>query len=266
TCALKDTGRGGLSRGKARLRNALVVAQVGLALVLLVCAGLTTQGFRRLAAAYQGFDPANVLHSDIVLPRDSFSEPAKISAFFRDLLRGTQNLSGVASAALVANPPGSNVDNESTYFTIEGRPAVRSTEAPSADLQVASPDYFQTLRIRLVAGRFFTDSDTASAPAVTLISQTMAARFWPNVSAIGHRIKLGAPNPAQSAPTPSEPWLTVVGIVSDVRQNWWNPVARPILYRPLEQSPGRSMTLLLRAAANPLSYAPSLRELVRRLN
>jgi predicted permease len=264
--ALKDTGRGSLSRAKTRVRNALVVAQVGLALVLLVCAGLTAQGFRRLAAAYQGFDPANVLHSEIVLPKDSLSEPTKIAAFFRDLLRGTQSLPGVASAALVANPPGSNVDNESTYLTIEGRPAVRSTEAPSADLQVASPDYFQTLRVRLIAGRFFSDADLASAPAVTVISQAMAARFWPEEDVVGHRIRLGAPNPAESAASPNEPWLTIVGVVADVRQNWWNPVARPILYRPLEQSPNRSMTLLLRGSASPLSYAPSLREIVRRLN
>jgi len=264
--ALKDTGRGSLSRAKTRVRNALVVAQVGLALVLLVCAGLTTQGFRRLAAAYQGFDPANVLDGEIFLAKESQPDPVKITTFFRELLRGTQSLPGVASAALVANPPGSNVDNASTYFTIEGRPAVRSTETPSADLQIASPDYFQTLRVRLVAGRFLSDSDTASAPAVTVISQSMAARFWPNEDAVGHRIKLGAPYPAEAAASPNEPWVTIVGVVGDVRQNWWNPVARPILYRPFEQSPNRFMALLLRGADNPLSYSPSVREIVRRLN
>jgi putative ABC transport system permease protein len=264
--ALKDTGRGSLSRAKTRVRNALVIAQVGLALVLLVCAGLTTQGFRRLAAAYQGFDPTNVLHSEIVLPRDSVSEPAKTAAFFRELLRATQSLPGVASAALVANPPGSNVDNEATYFTIDGRTAVRPAETPSADLQIASADYFQTLRVPLISGRALSETDAAASPRVVVISQTMATRFWPAGDALGHRIKLGAPNPAESAASPNEPWITIVGVVADVRQNWWNPVARPILYRPLEQSPNRSMTLLLRASANPLSYAPSLREIVRRLN
>ena len=272
--ALKDAGRGSMSRSKTRVRNALVVAQVGLALVLLVCAGLTAQGFARLAAAYQGFDPDNVLHSEIVLPRATYSDKTKIASFFREFLRQSRALPGVASASLIANPPASNVDNETTFFTIEGRQPTSATDTPSADRQIASPDYFATLRVHLIAGRTIADSDLASAAPIAVISQTMATRFWPAGDAIGHRIKLSGTNspvgtglapPAADTSSPN-PWLTIVGIVADVRQNWWNPAARLIIYQPLDQSPHRSMTLLLRATATPLSYASSIRQIVRNLD
>jgi predicted permease len=270
--ALKDAGRGSMSRAKARVRSSLVVAQVALALVLLVCAGLTGQGFSRLAAAYQGFDPANVLRAEIILPKDAYSDKTKIASFFRDFLRQSRSLPGVTSAALIANPPGSNVDNETTFFTIEGRQPANPTDTPSADRQIASPDYFETLRAHLIAGRTISESDLASAPRVTVISQTMAATFWPKGDAIGHRIKLAATNslaPAAAdsqSTSPSGEWLTIVGIVADVRQNWWNPAARPILYQPLDQAPDRSMTLLLRGTALPLSYAPAIRQITRNLD
>ena len=260
---LKDAGPS-LSRSKSRVRNALVVVQVGLALVLLVCAGLAAQGFSRLAASYQGFDPAGVLRCEIVLPKYSYSEKARIASFFREFLRTSQTLPAVNAAALVANPPGSNVDNETTYFMIEDRPAIRSTEAPSADLQIATPGYFQALRVPLISGRDLSQADTVSASPVVVISQTMATRFWPAGDALGHRIKLGAPNP-DGSPS-NEPWLTIVGVVADVRQNWWNPATRPVVYQPLDQAPSRRMALLLRGNADPNSYGPSIRDIVRRLD
>jgi putative ABC transport system permease protein len=264
--ALKDSGRGSMSRAKSRVRNSLVVVQVTLALVLLVCAGLTSQGFSRLAAAYQGFDPSSILRTEIVLPKTSYSDPIKMASFFREFLRASQALPGVTSAALIANPPGSNVDNDTTYFTIEGRPAVRTTDAPSADVQTASTSFFQTIRVPLISGRDLSESDVAAAPRVAVISQTMASRFWPQGDPLGQHIRLGAPSSdASSASSSAEPWITIVGVVADVRQNWWNPVARPVLYLPFSQSPGRSMALLLRGA-NPNSYAPSVREIVRRLD
>jgi len=256
--ALKDGGRGSASRAKTRVRNALVVAQITLALVLLVCAGLATQGFRRLAAAYQGFDPASVLRVEIGLAKEAYSDKARIASFFRQLLAEARALPGVASVSLIANPPASNVDNETTFFTIEGR-QWSASEAPSAELQIASPGYLETLRVALVQGRAISESDTALAPRVVVISQSMASRFWPAGDALGHRIKLGN---ADSV----EPWMTIAGVVSDVRQNWWNPVARPLLYEPFEQAPSRSMAVLLRTSGDPLSYAPSIRAAIRRLD
>jgi putative ABC transport system permease protein len=148
------------------------------------------------------------------------------------------------------------VDNETTFFSIEGRPALKTSEQPSADLEIASPDYFGALKISLVGGRFFSDADNMDAMRVAVISRSTAARFWPRGDAVGHRIRLGA---ADSA----EPWITVVGVAGDIRQNWWNPVTRPVIYKPFLQSPERSMTFLLRAESNPTSYVAPMREVIR---
>jgi putative ABC transport system permease protein len=253
---LKDTSRGSMTRAKGRLRSALVVAQVMFALVLLVCAGLTIQGFARLASVYQGFEPANVLRIEIALPEKEYPDNAKVTNFYQQVLRDSFALPGVHNVALVTNPPASNVDSETTFFTIEGRPALQRSEQPSADLQIASPDYFGALKISLAGGRFFSDADSMDSMRVAVISQSTAVRFWPGGNALGHRIKLGAPDSA-------EPWITVVGVAGDVRQNWWNPVTRPVIYKPFLQSPERGMTFLLRANANPTSYVAPMREVIR---
>ncbi len=256
---LKETGTGTVTRAKRRVRSALVVAQVMIALILLVCAGQTIQGFVRLANVYQGFEPASVLRAEISLPQKVYTDSVKITNFYQQLLRGTASLSGVQHASLVTNPPASNVDNETTFFSIVGQPAFKTNETPSADLQIASPDFFDTLRVSSVAGRVFSDGDSADAARVAVISRGMASRFWPKGDALGHRIKLGAQDSA-------EPWLTIVGIVGDVRQNWWNPVTRPVLYKPFAQSPQRSMTLLLRTTSNPTSFVSGMRDVVRQID
>jgi putative ABC transport system permease protein len=253
---LKDTGRGSMTRAKGRLRSALVVAQVMFALVLLVCAGLTIQGFVHLASVYQGFEPANVLRIEITLPQKEYPDNVNVANFYQQVLRGSAALPGVRNAALVTNPPASNVDNETTFFSIEGRPALKTSEQPSADLQIASPDYFAALKISLVDGRFFSDADNRDAMRVAVISESAAVRFWPRGDAVGRRIKLGAPDSG-------EPWITVIGVAGDVRQNWWNPVTRPVIYKPFSQSPERGMTFLLRTVSNPTSYAAPVREVIR---
>jgi putative ABC transport system permease protein len=253
---LKETGTGTITRAKRRVRNALVVVQVMFALILLVCAGLTIQGFARLAKVYQGFEPGSVLRIEISLPEKVYADNVKVTNFYQQLLHGTASLSGVQHASLVTNPPASNIDTETTPFTMEGQPALKASEVPSADLQIASPDFFDTLKISSVAGRIFSDSDSTDAARVAVISRGMASRFWPGGDALGHRIKLGA----QSS---TEPWLRIVGIVGDVRQNWWNPLTRPVIYKPFAQSSQLSMTLLLRTASNPTSYVSAVREVVR---
>jgi predicted permease len=253
---LKETGAGTVTHTKRRVRSTLVVAQVMFALILLVCAGLTIQGFVRLANIYQGFEPASVLKIEISLPQKVYADGVKITNFYQQLLRGASALSGVQHASLVTNPPASNVDNETTFFSIEGQAALKPSEVPSADLQVASPDLFETLKISSIEGRIFSDADNADAARVAAISRSMAMRFWPKGDALGHLIKLGAQDS-------TEPWLTIVGVVGDVRQNWWNPLTRPVIYKPFAQAPQRAMTLLLRTASNPTSYVSAVREVVR---
>lgn len=256
---LKDTGVGGVTPAKRRVRSALVVAQVMFALVLLVCAGLTVQGFVRLASVYQGFEPASILRIEISLPEKTYTENVRIINFYQQLLRGAVSLPGVQHASLITNPPASNVDNETSFFTIEDQAPLKGGETPSADLQIATPDFFETLKISLVSGRFFSEADSADAARVVVISRAMAERFWPGADAVGHRIKPGATDS-------TEPWLTIAGVVGDVRQNWWNPSTRPVIYKPFAHSPQRSMTLLLRTAANPTSYVAGMREVTGRID
>jgi predicted permease len=256
---LKETGTGTVTRAKRQVRSALVVVQVMFALILLVCAGLTIQGFVRLAKVYQGFEPSSVLKIEISLPQKAYANNVKISSFYHRLLRGSSAVPGVERASLITNPPASNVDNETTFFSIEGQAALKTIELPSADLQIASPDFFETLKISAVAGRVFSDADNADATRVAVISRSMAKRFWPKGDELGHRIKLGA---ADS----TEPWLTIVGVAGDVRQNWWNPITRPVIYEPFAQGPQRSMNLLLRTRSNPTSYVAAVRDVVGQMD
>jgi predicted permease len=256
---LKESGAGSLTPSRARLRSTLVVAQVVFALVLLVSAGLTLEGFVRLAAVYQGFEPDRVLKAELSLPESSYSDATKITAFYQQLLHSAAAMPGVKEAALATNLPASNVDNEMSLFTIEARPPAKPNETPSADLLTASPDYFAALRIPLMAGRLFSDSDNESVEPVAVISRSMADRFWPGEEAIGKRIKWGAPDS-------HDPWLKIVGIVGDIRQNWWNPSARPTIYTAFSQSPRPAMTVVLRVNGNPASYAAPLRDAVRQID
>ena len=253
---LKEAGRSVVAGSTGRLRSALVVAQVMCALVLLVCAGLTTQAFLRLVDVYSGFQAANVFRTEIRLPEKSYPQNLQVASFYDRVLRGTASLPGASASALVTNSPASNVDNETTFFTINGRQAIKANEAHSADLQISSPDYFSVLRIPLVAGRLYSYADNADTARVAVISRSMAARYWPKGDELGKQIKFGA------ADSP-EPWMTIVGVVEDVRQNWWNPTARPTIYEPFLQSPQRSMVFLMRVASNPLRYSSSVRDVVR---
>jgi putative ABC transport system permease protein len=253
---LKESGRSPKLGSKGRLRSGLVVAQVMLALVLLVCAGLTTQAFLRLVDVYRGFQAANVLRTEIRLPEKSYPENTQVASFYERVLRGSDALPGAIAACLVTNSPASNVDNETTFFAINGRPTLKASEALSADLQISSPDYFSVLRIPLVAGRVYSYADNANAARVIVVSRSLAARYFPRGDELGQQIKLGA---SES----TEQWMTIVGVVEDVRQNWWNPTNRPTIYEPFFQSPQHSMVFLMRVASNPAGYAASLRGVVR---
>jgi len=255
---LKDTGAGTVSPSKARLRSAMVVTQIALALVLLVCAGLTIQSFVRLSNVYKGFQPANLLRVELSLPRDQYADDARIASFYRQLLQSASAMPGITSAGLISNTPASNVDNPSVDFTIDGR-VTSKQQTPSVALLIAGGDYFHALRIPLVTGRLLSASDTERSTRVVLISRSMAERFWPAGDAVGNRIKLG--NADSSAP-----WLTIVGVVGDVRQNWWNPAETPTVYESFQQAPERAMYLMLRALSNQTSYAPMVRSAISRID
>ena len=241
------------------MRSALVIAEVVLSIVLLVGAGLTIKGFQHLVNVFQAFEPSSVLTFSIALPASKYPDDAKIAAFYDQTLQQISSLPKIQSAGVMSNIPASNVDSLRTFFTIEGLPALAASELPSADIQTVSGDVTKTLRIPLVRGRMLSRQDGPETQRTVVISQTMADRFRPNEEAIGKRLKLGA---ADS----NSPWLSIVGIATNFKQNWFEAEPRPIIYFPYSQAPQRSLTFALRTSGDPLSLVSGVRAVIRNVD
>ncbi len=258
SAALKESGRSSTgSRAKSRVLNILVITQIVLAVVLLAGAASTIRSFFALAELYRGFDPSNLLTLEIRLPKQTYRDEVKIASFYERALLQTRSLAQVDSVALAANTPASNVDSEGVTFDVTGRNSLRSGEAPSADLQVVSSNFFSTLRISLLQGRAFSESDGRDSARVAIVSQSMAARNWPNSTPLGETLKLGGE---------SGKFVTVVGVVSDVKLNWYDPQARPTIYLPYLQAPRNSLVLVARVGNRPEGVAIAIRRLLQQLD
>jgi hypothetical protein len=174
---LKDTGRG-ISQGRNRIRNALIVSEVALSLVLLVSAGLLINSFIRLLQTDAGFTPQDVVTLDIPLSRTKYPKPELRAAAFQQLVGQMKSIPGVQAASVVSNIPMNDLDIELS-FQIEGRVPFKPGEEAVADYTVAGSDYFRTMNITLNRGRAFTESDTSSSPEVMIVSQTFVKRYFP---------------------------------------------------------------------------------------
>ncbi len=256
--ALKEAGERTAS-GRNRLRSLLIVSQVAAAMVLLTGAGLMIKGFLHLVDVYSGLQPANVITMQVSLPDRGYSDGASINSFQERMLQGISSLPGVGSAGVASNIPASNVNNAQVAFSLEGRPALQESELLSAHRQTASPGFFAALHIPVLEGRNFTEHDNSSAPPVALVSESMASRFWPRSNPLGRRFKLGT---TQSA----SPWITVVGVAGDVKQNWFDPRPTPTIYLPYQQAPRKVVNVVARASSDAAGLAPAIRRLVQRLD
>src|SRR5262245_35838509 len=225
---LKEGGRSdGAGVGRQRLRKALIVAEVALALVLLVGSGLMVKGFGRLTEKqHQGFDPRHTLTLRTILPSSRYAEARQIAAFHRLAQERLAALPGVESATSALFLPGTDNWN-STEFQIEGRPAPPGQERVLTSQQVGA-DYFRTMRIPVVKGRAFSGADEDGAPRVAVISEALARRYFPNEDPLGRRVRVGA---AESAP-----WHTIVGVAGDVSRIMFDRETQPILYLPNRKS------------------------------
>jgi len=250
---LKEGGKsfGASSRGR-RVRGFLVALEMALALVLLVGAGLTIKGFWRILNTFEGADPDSILTLQTPLPESKYKDPQKVAEFYKEVLQRMATLPGAQSVSAASNTPLNNSPNPSVELTIEGRPAPQPGERRPSDLVVISPGYFATIGARLLVGRDFNESDGREAPPVAIISEQTARRYWPNEDPLGRRVKRDASNP-------DAPWLTIVGIASDVRQGWFDREIRPALYLPYGQAPRPKMTFMLRTAIDPMSLAVAAR-------
>jgi putative ABC transport system permease protein len=255
TDALKEGGRGGSTGGaRHRLRNILVGAEVALAVVLLVGAGLMVRGFRTMVQNGASVQPATLLTMRLAITDNKYHEPHQRIAFYRDVLDRIRALPGVRTTAAVTALPNAP-HSEGRDFTIEGRPTV-ADELPRGMYQVTTPAYFDLVHIPLVAGRLLTESDGADAPKVALVSQRMVERWWKNESPLGKHIRLGGLDS-------KNPWLTIVGVVGDIMHNPYDREPRRTLYVPFPQAPQLWMDIGVRTAGDPLALGPGVRAAIR---
>lgn len=256
--ALKQGGgRTGLQAGGNRLRSAMVVTEVALALVLLVGAGLLIQTFLKLREQYSGLRPENVLTLRTVLSGSKYPEQPQRAAFYRQVLERVKSLPGVASAGYTTTVP-LEWKGGTTGFYPEGRAVERArAEGLSYDAnhRQVSAEYLKTMGIPLRQGRYLSDADTDQSQPVAVINETMARQYWPGENAIGKRFKLG--DPAEQVP-----WLTIVGVAGDVRQMGVDEPVKAEMYFPYQQVKDRQFfaprDLAIRTAGDPLSMVAAV--------
>ncbi|HEY0380189.1 MAG TPA: ABC transporter permease [Pyrinomonadaceae bacterium] len=254
--ALKEGSKGSAGQGRKRFRNALIVSEVTLALVLLVGSGLMMRSLRRLMDVKPGFDPQNLTTLQLALPQAQYGQNEQLVAFYSELTRRIESLPGVEAAATIDMMPMGG-SGGTTSFLVEGRPAPPPGQFPEANARTSSPGYFQTMRIPVVKGRDFSEHDTANTPLVVVINETMARKYWPNEDPLGKRLL----DPQNRTP-PAE----VIGVVGDVKHFGLDDQAEEYIYTSSLQTPGNSMFLVVRTATDPLSMTATLRKEVQSLD
>ena len=248
--ALKESGRGTAGAG-GRFRNALVVAEVSLTLMLLIGAGLLLKSFWRLRQVDPGFKAENVLSMQLAPPVTVYSEAPRKRAFYGQVIERIKSLPGVnAVGAIHLLPMGGR--NWNPKLTVEDHPLPPGAELPSVDWRLITPGYFQAMGIRLVKGRWFTESDNEKAPKVAVINETLARKYWPNDDPIEKQIKSGFEG---------KNWASIVGVVGDVKEQGLELPTHLEMYRPYEQvSFPSSLILMVRTEADPTALAVAIRK------
>ena len=254
--ALKEAGLT-ISQGKDRHRtqSVLVTAEIALALVLVIAAGVFVQEFLDLIRADFGIESNNVLTANISLSDAGYKAPTKQAAFYQETIQRLGALPGVVSAGATNTLPLGEYQRSVT-FSIEGRPALSHEERALTNYFAISPDYLRTLGIPLIRGRNFSSSDHAQAPAVALVNQEFVRRFFPNEEPIGKRIQL------DSGTLDRPNWSEIVGVVGNVRDSFDQRKYVPQAYEPFPQRISSVMTLVVRTKSDPSAFAPMLRRAV----
>ncbi len=250
-----DSATVSAGRGRSRFRSVLVAGEVALAVFSLTGAALFIKGAYDAIHSYShpGFDPQNLLTARLSLVDARYGKATTQSAFFQELLEKLKVLPGVESAAVTSALPA--WDAGDAPFRLKGQENMPAGARPRAFHFVVSPNYLRTAGIALIAGRGFTESDNANAPAVTLISEFLARRYFPNGDALGKQVLI------DSGDEKSAQWRQIVGIVRSVKIDPLD-VTYAEIYEPFLQRPASSMAVMVRAKANPEALAPGLREVV----
>src|SRR5438105_3585861 len=259
TETLKEGGRSSTSGARRNgLRQALVVAEVALALVLLVNSGLLIKSFIQLQNIDAGFNPRNALTAEISLPNLTYSDDAKQARFYEEAEKRVAAVLGVKHAGFTTILPMTGTNSDSS-FEIEGRPNDPKTPIPDEEPRRASPGFFNAMEIPLLKGRAFLASDNADVPSVFIINAALAKRYWPNEDPVGKRISTGRSSS-------NEKWGTIVGIVGSVRHRGLDYDPQPEYYAPLSQTPDSQTVLVVRSEQDARTLAPRIRAALREID
>ncbi|HEY6189219.1 MAG TPA: ABC transporter permease [Pyrinomonadaceae bacterium] len=256
---LKGGGRGSAEvPGRRRLRDLLVITEFALALPLLIGAGLMINSFMRLQQVNPGFEPDHILTVSLPLPALKYPKVEQAANFHKEMLRRVQALPGIKSASISTGLPLEG--GETNDFKLEIRPTPPGKSDDVAEFMSISPEYFHTLSIPLLKGRYLTEQDDANAAPVMVISEAMAKRYFPGEDPIGMRLKTGGCTEC--------PWTTIVGVVGDVKNEGLRAEDDSAMYCPFTQEPFniRMMTLVLRTEGDPASYVASVRREVNSID
>jgi predicted permease len=259
----KGAGRGNAARAH-RLRNTLVVAEISLTVVLLTAAGLLLRSYVAVLESDPGFDPDGLLIAETVLPSPKYDDFGSRRAFYERVLGEVRALPGVSNAGYVNYAPLTFLGGR-LAVTIEGRapPTPETVTQNIVSDRVVTPGYLETLGLPLTSGRRFDERDIDAAARTVMINESMAAKYWPNENAVGKRFRTGLGDAA--------PWLTVIGVVGDVRQMGLDVAPEPELYLPaspvVSNAPFfRPQQLLVRTSTEPLALANAVRDAIWRVD
>lgn len=255
--SLKEGGRSGTAGvGRQRLRAALVIGEVALALMLLVGAGLFLRSLARLQDVSPGFEPRGVMTTTVSLPDAQYHDPDKRIAFYRAVLERLSNIAGVTTAAAGIPVPFSGSASAAS-FRIEGRPRPPGDPGPHGDIRYVSPTFFSALRIPLKTGRAFTDQDRRGGQPVVVIDETLAKQYWPDEDPIGKHMRNDS----------SGPWHTIVGVVGHVKgSDLAGDTGKGTYYYSMFQRPLPFTTFLVRTESDPARLAVPMRQAVQAID
>ena len=248
---LKDSAKGSAGGARTRMRAVLVVAEVAVALVLLAGAGLLLRSFQQLVAVDPGFDPRRLLTMQVWLPVPNdnatgryFTQQQRVG-FYDRALAAVRQVPGVTGAALVSRLPYSGRND--ARFKIEGRPVADAQLLPAAEIRLVSPDYFRTMAIPVLQGEPMPDGVDSLSSTYAMVNRTLAEREWKGQSPVGQRIQLQLGN--------GGPWVTIVGVVNDVRQGAPDQPPLPEFYVSYRLLAGQQMSVIARTAGDPDALA-----------
>jgi predicted permease len=255
---LKEGARGSTTDSGRRVRNGLVVAEIAMAMVLLVGAGLLTRSFINILSVSPGFNPQHLLAARISLPTTRYRDSKQQTDFFQQTLERLAVVPGVEAAGAINYLPLGGA-GWMRRFAVSDQPLPAPGQEPRAVFSIVTPDYFKAMEIAVVQGRAFTPSDSAGAPLVAIVNETLARNYWPNGDLLGKRIRNIASGDRQP------PWMEIVGVVKDVRAARLITEPGPQMYVARAQitSPDPEMTLVVRAAGDPAKLASTVRSVVQ---